>query len=175
MLSVHTEQSELFVCIYIQELSIHVYKRVYILLRDGRFPMPCPCKRVCTSLAAQKRTLRFLQCTLAKIALLTLAVPKTRQHLWGTFSDFPWQTAQWIQMQPPPAPVPVGGQRVSRDGPTKTQWNNLGINFAKFLFMTGFTCRQYCCLHGYRMHMHCGDVWEHFHNGTKDLWCVQWL
>lgn len=168
MLQVHTEQSELFVCIYIQELSIHVYKCVYILLRDRRFPMPCPCKRVCTSFAAQKLTLRFLQCTLAKIALLTLAVPKTRQHLLERFLIFRDKLLSGSKCRPP-APVPVGGQRVSRDGPTKTQWNNLGINFAKFLSMTRFTCRQYCCLHGYRMHMHCGDVWEHFHNGTKDL------
>lgn len=38
MLQVHTDQSELFVCIYIQELSIHVYKRVYILLKMEGFP-----------------------------------------------------------------------------------------------------------------------------------------
>lgn len=74
----HTEQSELFVCIYIQELSIHVYKRVYILLRDRRFPMPCPRKHVCACFAAQKLMLQFLQFTPTKIALLTLAVPKTR-------------------------------------------------------------------------------------------------
>lgn len=161
-----------FVCIYIQELSIHVYKRVYILLRDGRFPMPCPCKRVLHLFRGAETNITIPPAHAGEDS--TANTRRSQKHdniFWNVFwfSRDKLRSGSKCRPHPPTpaAPVPVGGQRVSRVGPTKTQWNNLGLNFAKFLSMTGFTCRQYCCLHGYRMHVRCGDVWEHFHQWYK--------
>lgn len=88
--------------------------------------MPCPRKRVCACFAAQKLILQFLHCTPTKTALLTLAVPKTRQHFLEHFLIFHDKLLSGSTYRPLHLCLSVD-RGWARVGPTKTQWNNLVI------------------------------------------------